>query len=89
MRPLISANTMIPTTPTGTAHSARVAKRRPGLGVEDEVADVDEAADRGDDPERDLEDALHRPSVRVSAASLARAVQLALRRCGPVRSVAG
>ena len=36
-----------------------VAEDRPGLDVEHQVADVDETADRGDDPERDLEDDLH------------------------------
>src|SRR3954453_19727106 len=36
-----------------------VAEERSRLGVEDEVADVEEAADRGDDAEGDFEDRLH------------------------------
>ena len=45
------------------------AERRPRLGHEDEVADVDEAADRGEDPERDLEVLAHSPSLSWSALS--------------------
>jgi hypothetical protein len=38
------------------------------LDVEDQVADVDEPADRGQDPERDLEDLLHFARSSASAA---------------------
>ena len=46
-----------------------VAERRAGGDVEHEVADVDEAADRSEDPERDLED-LHFASSSAASASL-------------------
>ena len=49
------------------------AERRAGLRVEDEVADVDEAADRRQDPERDLEELLHRRFPSRSALAAARA----------------
>ena len=40
---------MIPRTPIGITHSELIAERRAGRSVENEVADVDEASDRGED----------------------------------------
>ena len=59
-----------------------VAEGRAGLGVEDEVADVDEAADRREDPERDREDVLeaHASSLAIASSSRAR------RRCSTVEA---
>ena len=45
-----------------------VAERRARLRVEDEVADVDEAADRREDPERDREDVLQAHASSLAAA---------------------
>ena len=60
---------MIPPTPSDDDPEQPVAEGRAGGDVEDEVADVDEAADRGQDPERDVEDPLHRDSARRLALS--------------------
>ena len=80
-------------TPTGTAqrpnsrHGAR-------LGVEDEVADVDEAADRGDHAERDAERAFKAgppagrrgsPAASASAGACARGLAARLDLNGPER----
>ena len=50
-----------------------VAEGRARLRVEDEVADVDEAADRREDPERDRENVLHAHLSSSAAASSSRA----------------
>ncbi len=57
------------------------AERGSCLGVEDEVADVDEPADRRHDPERDLEELLHRRFPSRSALAAARSRRRASRRC--------
>ena len=46
-----------------------VAELRSGPDVEDKVADVDEAPDRGEDAKRELEDLLHLASCFASAAA--------------------
>ena len=53
-RPLISPNTMMPIGREGEHPDQRIAEDRPGLGGEDQLADVDEAADGGHDAERQL-----------------------------------
>ena len=49
---------MIPTHADRDHPHQLVAERRAGGDVEDEVADVDEPADRGEDPEREVEQIL-------------------------------
>ena len=44
-----------------------IAEGGAGLSVEDELADVDEAADGGDDPQGDLEELLHSESASARA----------------------
>ena len=58
-RPAISAYTMMPTTPSSTAHASDMPNRAPGRGVGHDVADVDEPAHGGEDAEGDAEDLLH------------------------------
>jgi hypothetical protein len=48
------------------------AEGRSGLGVEHQVADVDETADRGEDPERDLQELLHELFAAIVARSCCR-----------------
>ena len=50
---------MIPTHADRDHPHQLIAERRAGGGVEDEVADVDEAADRGEDAEREPENLVH------------------------------
>src|SRR5439155_12343187 len=57
------------------------------LRVEDDVADVDEAADRGDDAQRDLEELLHRAAERSPA--LAAYARRRRATCAPVASSPG
>ena len=52
-----------------------VAERRACLDVEDEVADIDEPADRGQDPERDLEELAHLASRSARLASRSRSAE--------------
>ena len=54
-RPDICANRQMPTTPTSTTQASDMPEARADHGVGHEVADVDEAADRGEDAERDGE----------------------------------
>ena len=68
-RPHISEYTMIPMTPIDDDPEELKAEGRAGLRVEDEVADVDEAADRGEDPERDLQELLHELLAAIVARS--------------------
>ena len=58
-RPDISAKTQMPSTPTMHDPRQRQTEASSDLGVGDQVADVDEPADRGEDAERDCEDLLH------------------------------
>src|SRR5207253_4863653 len=63
-----------------------IAERRAGRHVEDEVADIDEAADRGEDAERDPEDLVHgqfpaRLRARSTSAPTARSLGWSCSRC--------
>ena len=69
-RPLISAYTTMPITPTTTTHARLMPEAGAGLGVGDEVAHVDEPADGGEDAEEHAEDALHEcSSMNASSAA--------------------
>ena len=59
-RPAISAYTTMPIDADAPpTHASAHAEARAGLGVRDEVADVDEPAEGREDAEEDLEDPLH------------------------------
>ena len=58
-RPAMFANRQMPSAPTGTTQSQREPETGPDNGVGDQIADIEEAADSGQDAQRHRENVFH------------------------------